>query len=170
MPTAKKRRSTLADDAGTPRYCRAITSSLGNFALLLMSHQQSPTIDSGSVFLTLSCSTALEVRGELVSIFLLRVVTLIRGLVRRVRHEAARGCLAPLGRGVGGGEKWTKQALLDLELTAESCCSRRSHNRPIPARGPSRRRPGAAARGPYNVTRLGRGLNVSVCVAEAKRL
>ena len=37
-----------------------------------------------------------------------------------MKVEAARvRCLAPLGRGVGGGEKWTKQALLDLELTAE---------------------------------------------------
>ena len=41
---------------------------------------------------------------------------------------------------------------------------------PSPLGAPSRRRPGAAARGPYNVTLLGRGLNVSVCVAEAKRL
>ena len=38
MPTVEKRRSTDADDAGHPRYCRAITSKLGK-RLRLASHQ-----------------------------------------------------------------------------------------------------------------------------------
>ena len=32
IPTWEKRRSTEADDAGQPRYCRAITARLGNLS------------------------------------------------------------------------------------------------------------------------------------------
>ena len=38
MPAWEKRRSTEADDAGQPRYCRAITSRLGNFSLRSIHH------------------------------------------------------------------------------------------------------------------------------------
>ena len=36
MPTTEKRRSTVAEDAGQPRYCRAITSRLGNILACLL--------------------------------------------------------------------------------------------------------------------------------------
>ena len=32
MPTMEKRRSTVADDAGQPKYCRAIRARLGKLA------------------------------------------------------------------------------------------------------------------------------------------
>ena len=34
MPTIEKRRSTVADEAGQPRYCRAIRARLGKRFLL----------------------------------------------------------------------------------------------------------------------------------------
>ena len=40
MPTCEKRRSTVAELAGQPRYCRAITDKLGNF-LAFFSHHAS---------------------------------------------------------------------------------------------------------------------------------
>ena len=38
MPTCEKRRSTVAELAGQPRYCRAITERLGNFLAFSAHH------------------------------------------------------------------------------------------------------------------------------------
>ena len=40
IPTCENRRSTVAEVAGQPKYCRAITERLGNF-LALASHHSS---------------------------------------------------------------------------------------------------------------------------------
>ena len=42
MPTVEKRRSTDAEVAGQPRYCRAMTLKFGNF-LAFFSHHSSPS-------------------------------------------------------------------------------------------------------------------------------
>ena len=42
MPTMEKRRSTVADDAGQPKYCRAIRARLGK-RFLLSAHHLRPT-------------------------------------------------------------------------------------------------------------------------------
>ena len=38
MPTCEKSRSTDADDAGQPKYCRAITATLGKGSSLSFHH------------------------------------------------------------------------------------------------------------------------------------
>ena len=58
IPTWEKRRSTEAEDAGHPKYCRAITATFGNADAFSRHH----LIESSSV-LYLICVEALEAIG-----------------------------------------------------------------------------------------------------------
>ena len=71
MPTAEKRRSTLADDAGTPRLAKILQShhlKVGELCLIGEPPVADDRLGVGLLDLELF---HLEVRGELVSIFLL---------------------------------------------------------------------------------------------------
>ena len=77
MPTMEKRRSTVADDAGQPKYCRAIRARLGK-RFLLSAHHLRPTHSPVSV----GDLRQLEVLADLV-------------LVRRVVLGRRRGRPSP---------------------------------------------------------------------------